>query len=297
MIEGTLDNCSQLVVGGHSFIPELGNDTAIDFDTQLAIVNKCLDQGISCFDTTYEPERIALGHILEALGRRDEAQIIAWNFFTDDRTGEYLVGPQPYTEAHIDRLLSQLRTNYIDMLVVHPVKGDTKNQEQIEIARSWVSSGQVMVLGTWAPRNDPWKQFGPQNPYGFMMMPRNIKAPNTELFRSCKENGWRTFATSPFDRGWLLDRLVSIDTEQDSEKREDLRERIADGLLRFSIHDPHVNHLVVGIRKKEWISRNLESIRKGPLSEEEQRWLSGLLERAETAEKREQSTTTDKPRR
>lgn len=275
---------SQLIVGGHSFIPELGNDPPTDFDTQLAIVNECLDQGINCFDATYEPERIALGGILEALGRRSEAQIIAWNFFTDNCTGEYLVGPQPFEKDHIEQMLGQLRTDYIDMLVVHPVKDGTKNKKQIEIAQSWVSSEHVGMLGTWAPGNDPAKQFGLQNPYDFAVMPRNIRNPNTNTFLSCKAIGWQTFATSPFNRGWLLDQMFLMDSEQTSEEPETVRARIANALLRFSIHDPQVDRLIVGFRKKEWISRNLESLSMGPLSKEEQRWLFKLLERAETAE-------------
>ena len=70
-----------LVLGGHSFIQQLGNDPAPDVDEQIEIVSTCLDAGITWFDTTYQPERVALGTVLKALGRRDEATIIAWNFF------------------------------------------------------------------------------------------------------------------------------------------------------------------------------------------------------------------------
>lgn len=271
---------SQLVLGGHSFIPEMGNDSAIDFDTQLAIVNECLDQGINCFDTTYEPERVALGRILESLARRDEAHVMAWNFFSDSRTGQYLVGPQPFVEAHMEKLLYQLRTDYIDMLVVHPVGDDTEDKEQTEVAQSWLASGRIHSVGTWAPGNDPATQFGADHSHKFMVMPRNIEKPNAEPFRSCKAIGWQTFATSPFGRGWLLDRLVLIDVERTSESPESSRARIADALLRFSIHGPHVDHLIVGIRRKEWISRNLESVSRGPLSAAEGQWLSELLGQA-----------------
>ncbi|MDD5200775.1 MAG: aldo/keto reductase [Terrimicrobiaceae bacterium] len=287
MNPGTKEGCSPLVVGGHSFIAELGNDPATGFDEQLSIVNECLDQGINTFDTTYEPERVALGRILESLGRRDEARVIAWNFFVDENTGDYFGGPQAFRETHIERLLSQVRTDCIDMLVVHPVLDDSKNREQIEIARSWVSSGHVRELGTWSPGNDPATQFGPQNPYDFIVTPRNIKTPHTEVFRSCKAIGCRTFATSPFNRGWLLDQLISTGIKQSSGKQEDLRARIADGLLRFAIHHPHVDHLIVGIRRKEWIDSNLESVRKGPLSEEERQWLFELLGQTEATGKRE----------
>ena len=48
-----------LILGGHSFIQQLGNDPQPSEATQLAIVAACLDQGITWFDTTYQPERLA----------------------------------------------------------------------------------------------------------------------------------------------------------------------------------------------------------------------------------------------
>ena len=70
----------RLVLGGHSFISQLGNDPEASEEEQIAIVEACLDAGIHRFDTTYQPERRALGRMPEALGRRHEAEIYAWNF-------------------------------------------------------------------------------------------------------------------------------------------------------------------------------------------------------------------------
>ncbi|MBC8009345.1 MAG: hypothetical protein H7067_04520, partial [Burkholderiales bacterium] len=72
-----------LILGGHSFIAQLGNDprpSEADID---ALVATCLDHGIRHFDTTYRPERLALVASLARLGRRAEARLIAWNFFRD----------------------------------------------------------------------------------------------------------------------------------------------------------------------------------------------------------------------
>ncbi|HTL51742.1 MAG TPA: hypothetical protein VL860_04110, partial [Planctomycetota bacterium] len=82
-----------LILGGHSFIAPLGNDPAADFDTQVAIVKTCLDQRITWIDTTYQPERTAVGKVLQVLPRRIEVRVIAWNFFREvDDKGE-LGGP------------------------------------------------------------------------------------------------------------------------------------------------------------------------------------------------------------
>ena len=267
---------SRLVVGGHSFIAELGNDAPLNFDGQLAIVNECLDRGINCFDTTYEPERVALGRILDTLGRRDEAEIIAWNFFTDPQSGDYLGPPLPFMADMIDLLLEQLRTDYIDRVVVHPVENKAADHAQLEVAQGWVEAGQVGLLGTWAPGDDPAAHFGTQNPYDFMVASHNLDGPNAASFRAGKAIGWRTFATSPFNRGWLLDRLVAAGVEKTSESPDRLRPRIADALLRFALNDPNLDHLIVGIRQSAWIQANLESVARGPLSEAEMEWLCGL---------------------
>jgi aryl-alcohol dehydrogenase-like predicted oxidoreductase len=265
-----------MIVGGHSFIPELGNDPAIGLDAQISIVSECLDRGINCFDTTYEPERIALGRILQETGRRDEAMIIAWNFFKESSSAAYLVGPRPFEAAHLERLLSQLRTDYIDMLVVHPVGDAGDDERQLGVAETWVSAGHVGSLGTWKPCPRAADIFGRSNPYDFMVTVRNAKTPNSDVFAACKTLGWRTVGTSPFDRGWLLDRLVEAEATRNGDPKGDVRARIADALLRYSFMDPNVDHLMVGIRKKAWIGQNLESLDKGPLAEEEHRWICEL---------------------
>jgi len=110
-----------------------------------------------------------------------------------------------------------------------------------------------------------------------MVLPRNLASPNDDVFRACKQFGWRTFATSPFNRGWLLDRLLAAAAKEDREKPDTLRRRLADLLLRFSVHCPDVDHVIIGIRKPEWIPLDLASAGKGPLSESEMEWLQQLL--------------------
>lgn len=270
---------SRLVVGGHSFISELGNDPAIDFGAQLEIVNTCLDHGITCFDTTYEPERLALGRILAELKRRDGAQIVAWNFFNDPATDAHLVAPRPFETGDTNLLLQQLRTSVIDMLVVHPVNDAGANERQLDVVLRWQRDGLVRSLGTWAPGAHPAQRHAARNPYQFMVAPRNLAHPSADVFRASKDLGWRTFATSPFGRGWLLDNLLAVATQDTPGDAAALRARLADAMLRFSLFCPDVDHVIVGIRKREWIAQNLRSVQAGPLSERERRWLFDLFDR------------------
>lgn len=283
-LPGGLQIPSPLVLGGHSFIPDLGNEPLQGLDEQLAIVDQCLDLGINCFDTTYEPERIALGHILEELDRRHEAQIIVWNFFIDADSGDHLGPPVPYTKSHLERILAQLHTDYIDRLVVHPVPDVAANVQQMAVARAWVDAGQVGLLGTWAPGANPIDTFGEENPLEFMVTPRNVGQPSTDSLRASKSLGWRTFATSPFNRGWLLDQLV--DAADESTSPADERTRIADAMLRYSMHHPDVDHLIVGIRQRAWIELNLSSVARGPLSADEEQWLLDLYQEFSTSRRK-----------
>ena len=56
-----------LILGGHSFISQLGNDQPASEEEQRSIVQSCLEHGIRWFDTTYRPERVALGKVLDEL--------------------------------------------------------------------------------------------------------------------------------------------------------------------------------------------------------------------------------------
>src|SRR5271170_2185174 len=140
-----------LILGGHSFISQLGNDPAASEKEQHAIVESCLDHGIRWFDTTYQPERVALGKVLHLLGRRDEATILAWNFFTDFAPDDPVGEAGYYCPGHIDIILEQLRTPYLDCLVVVPLDNPEKNQQQEELVLRWQSQGYVRTLGFWVP--------------------------------------------------------------------------------------------------------------------------------------------------
>src|SRR5262249_17325236 len=98
-----------LILGGHSFIAQLGNDAPASADQQQRIVESCLEHGIRWFDTTYQPERVALGKTLNTLGRRGEVSILAWNFFKEFLPGDPVGQAESYRPHHIEIILEGLR--------------------------------------------------------------------------------------------------------------------------------------------------------------------------------------------
>ena len=266
-----------LILGGHSFISQLGNDRPASEQEQQMIVESRLNHGIRWFDTTYQPERVALGKVLHTLGRRDEATILAWNFFTDFGPNDPVGEAGYYSPGHIDIILEQLRTPYVDCLVLVPLDHPEKNQEQEELVLGWQRQGYVRSLGLWVPDPATIEHCRNKNSFRFAVRPFNITTDDAApVFAACKKCGWETLATSPFFRGWELDRIVAESSARGYGHVETLRPLLADLMLRFSLFQQGVDRVIVAMRKAEWISRNLESVSRGPLTGEEHLLLQRL---------------------
>jgi aryl-alcohol dehydrogenase-like predicted oxidoreductase len=272
-----------LILGGHSFIHQLGNDAAASEAEQEAIVAACLDHGVRWFDTTYQPERIALGKALHALGRRGEATILAWNFFADFTPSDPVGTHAPYRPGHIDMILEQLRTDFVDCLVLVPVADHEENQRQIALLEEWRTRGHVRSLGVWVEDTSILTRQRAGHPFRFAIRPFNVTtADAASVFADCKIGGWETIATSPFFRGWELDRMVAGAAKAGYGDAQRLRATLADALLRFALFQDGVGRVVVAMRKVEWVTRNVESVDRGPLTPKERRWLLELRRRTLT---------------
>jgi aryl-alcohol dehydrogenase-like predicted oxidoreductase len=266
-----------LILGGHSFISQLGNDAPVSERDQCRIVESCIDHGVRWIDTTYQPERIALGKVLHSLSRRNEATILAWNFFTDFSPQDQPTRPEYYRRNHIDVILEHLHTDYVDCLVAIPLDNPEENQRQVELLIEWRKKGYVRSLGLWIDDPATLQQFRYDNRFRFAIRPFNITTDEAApIFAACKTSGLETLATSPFRRGWELDRLISAASAAGYGEVEVLRPNVADLMLRFSLFQHDVDRVIVGMRKVEWIKRNVESVSKGPLTAEEHRWLQQL---------------------
>ena len=275
-----------LALGGHTFISQLGNEPRPSEETRRAIVEACLDSGIVWFDTTHRPEREGLGSALTALGRRDEAHIIAWNFLDKVGTGpdDRLDRPKPYESGVLDDLLEQLQTDYIDALVVHEIdkSDDPEADAQVEraqeaVAVEWLRQGRVKQIGVWEPGARAEEKYGPDNPYSFMLAPLNVKrTDNAPAFVTSKRLGWTTFAVSPFIRGWELDAMVRAVLAREDEDETAVRAKLADLMLRFSLYHPDVDYVVTAMRRVEWVRANVASVERGSLTTSERTWLDEL---------------------
>jgi aryl-alcohol dehydrogenase-like predicted oxidoreductase len=135
----------------------------------------------------------------------------------------------------------------------------------------------VRFLGLWIQDPTTIELFRHSNRFRFAIRPFNITTEDAaSLFAACKLAGWETVATSPFRRGWELDKIIAAAVARGYGDAETLRPIVADLMLRFSLFQRDVDRVIIGMRKVEWIKRNVESNSKGPLTADEHRWLQQL---------------------
>ena len=83
-------------------------------------------------------------------------------------------------------------------------------------------------LGVWEPGPDVIEEYGRENPYDFMVAPLNVATAEKAApsFERSKELGWRTFAVSPFIRGWELDKMVERALAKEGGEESAVRARL-----------------------------------------------------------------------
>lgn len=248
----------KLGLGGHSYIAQLGNDPPASFAEQCALVAACLDSGIRLLDTTYYQERVALGRVLQHLGRRDEAIITGWNFFKQPGKEDELAPWTPYEPPHIDVMLDELQTDRIDLLVIHAEDDPATLHRELALAERWVATGRARQVGLGMAGLRHLDQLPSGHPVTHVLAPYNaFNRDAAALFARARELGLQTVAMSPFIRGWKLQEIG-----------EDTAE-VAAILLRWVVSQPLVDRVIVSMRKRAWVQANLEALARGPLTPQE----------------------------
>jgi len=257
---------AKLALGGHSFIQELGNDPKASHEEQCSIVAACIDSGIVTFDTTHHMERTALGSILEELGRRDEAEIMAWNFFEEPGREHELTPYRPYQPDSIDIMLRELRTDRIDIVVIHSQDDIARFHHELELAKRWIGQGKARTAAIGMSRVKDVQALPSGHPVTHVLEPYSAFSRGAlAMFELAREHGLVTMALSPFVRGWKLD-AIGGDTSE-----------VAGIALRWVTSQPVIDTVVVSMRRSAWVHTNLASASKGALTPEEEIRLDGWL--------------------
>jgi aryl-alcohol dehydrogenase-like predicted oxidoreductase len=121
----------------------------LDLEGTRAVVDTCLEEGVSFFDTADiyggagKSEEL-LGQVLE--GRRDQV-LLATKFGMDMGDGRGPRGSREYIEHAVRASLARLRTDVIDLYWYHQPDGETPIAETLAALDELVEAGTVRAIG------------------------------------------------------------------------------------------------------------------------------------------------------
>ncbi len=172
------------------------------------IIDRALDAGINFVDTAraYESEPI-VGRALERNGRRDDVVVCT------------KITPTRNDRASVLRLCEQslraLRTDYIDVLLLHRPNPDIPVDETLRALDDLVRAGKVRYIGTsafkawqileglWVSRELGLNRFAVEQPV-YSLLARGIEV---EVVSMCRTYGVGLMVWSPLGAGVLQDRF------------------------------------------------------------------------------------------
>jgi len=200
-------------LGCMSFGPVYGTEGG---DDPTDVVHRALELGVTLLDTAdaYGPSEEALGRALA--GRRDEA-VVATKFgiVSPPQGGRPAVvnGRPDYVRSAVERSLTRLGTDYIDIYYQHRADENVPIEETVGAMAELVGQGKVRHLGLSEASVDTIRRAVAVHPIAVLqsewsLWSRDIEA---EIVPTCRELGIALVPFSPLGRGFLTGRLTSRD--------------------------------------------------------------------------------------
>ena len=206
---------SRLCLGAMTYGDPGWRPWVLDEEASRPFIRRALDLGITFFDTA---DMYSVGRSEEVLGRalRDFAQrdkvIVATKVFSpmsDDPNDRGL--SRQHIMASIDRSLTRLQTDYVDLYQTHRWDPETPIEETLEALDDLVRIGKVRYIGassmaSWqfakalylADRHG-WTRFvSMQNHYNLV-----YREEEREMLPLCRQEGIGVIPWSPLARGFL----------------------------------------------------------------------------------------------
>ncbi|WP_066794243.1 aldo/keto reductase [Sphingomonas soli] len=179
------------------------------------LIRHAYDKGINSFDTgaTYGRglAEARLGDALARLGKRDQVTVTTKVYFPTGDGPEDRGLSRKHMLSSLDTSLRRLRTDYVDVLMIHRWDAETPIEETLEALDEIVRSGRARHIG--ASSMSAWrmmKALGMQRAGGlasFVVMQGlyNLlyREEEREMIPLCEEEGVGYTAWSPLARGYL----------------------------------------------------------------------------------------------
>jgi len=206
---------SELCLGTMSMGSSAWKGWVLDEAASIPILQRALDLGITFFDMA---DWYSLGRNEEVVGRNllrmsaRERLVLASKVYypmSEDPSDRGLSAR--HIAISIDRSLSRIGTDYLDLYVIHAFDADTPVEETMEALHETVRTGKVRYLG--ASTMYAW-QFAKMNyvaalngwtPFANMQCQYNLlyREEEREMLPYCRDQGIAVTTFSPLARGFL----------------------------------------------------------------------------------------------
>jgi aryl-alcohol dehydrogenase-like predicted oxidoreductase len=219
---------SQLCLGTMSLGSSAWKRWVLDEPDAIPILRRALDLGINFFDmadwySTGRNEEVVGQNLLKMTAR--ERLVLATKVYypmSDDPNDRGLSAK--HIAASIDRSLTRIGTEYLDLYVIHAFDADTPIEETMQALHDTVRAGKVRYLG--ASTMYAW-QFAKMNhvaqmhgftPFVNMQCQYNLlyREEEREMFPYCRDQGIAVSTFSPLARGFLARDAETARTAHDA---------------------------------------------------------------------------------
>jgi len=250
---------SRLCLGTMSMGSSAWKSWVLDEADSIPLLRRALDLGITFFDMA---DWYSLGRNEEVVGRnllkmssRDRLVLATKVFYpmSDDPEDRGL--SRKHIARSIDRSLTRMGTDYVDLYVVHAFDESTPVEESMEALHDTVRAGKVRYLG--ASTMYTW-QFAKMNhaavlngwtPFVNMQCQYNVlyREEEREMFPYCRDQGVAVTTFSPLARGFLARSAGTARTAHDvyqefygDEIDQEIARRVRDLAGRRGVTAAHV---------------------------------------------------------
>jgi len=219
---------SQLCLGTMSLGSSAWKRWVLDEPDAIPILRRALDLGINFFDmadwySTGRNEQVVGQNLLKMTAR--ERLVLATKVYypmSDDPNDRGLSAK--HIAASIDRSLTRIGSEYLDLYVIHAFDADTPIEETMQALHDTVRAGKVRYLG--ASTMYAW-QFAKMNhvaqmhgftPFVNMQCQYNLlyREEEREMFPYCRDQGIAVSTFSPLARGFLARDAETARTAHDA---------------------------------------------------------------------------------
>ncbi|MFP8967977.1 aldo/keto reductase [Pokkaliibacter sp. CJK22405] len=242
---------SRLCLGCMTYGSSQWRDWVLEEDASRPFIRKALDAGINFFDTA---DMYSLGGSEEVLSRtllqdaRREDVVLATKVYNpmSDKPNDRGLSRKHILDA-IDGSLRRLKTDYVDLYIIHRFDPETPLMETLEALDTVVRSGKARYIG--ASSMASWqfmRMLGMQEQHGlarFVSMQNHYnliyREEEREMLPLCQELGIGVTPWSPLARGLLAG----------SRKHDTLRARTDEPALRWYDQHEDEEHIVAAVER------------------------------------------------